>query len=153
MMFRILTLIALLSSSILATDKIQTVLVTIPVMHTSDEGGVKWAKIPHTGWDLDNPYYSCAFYSIPYVVMEKKSHFKQDINLISAYQLTIDSNHQDGVTEITIRTDKAKQPEGHKLHLTTVVNLVLVAVRQDFPDEKKYVIKTSDQPLSPKKQQ
>lgn len=152
-MFRILTLIGLLSSSLLATDQIQTITLTIPVLHTHDQGGVKWAKIPHTGWDIDNSFYSCSFYSIPYVVMERESHFKQDINLISAYHLTIDSDHHEGVTEITIRTDKAKQPEGHKMTVAKVVKLATLAVRQDFPDEQKYVIKTSDQPFELKKKQ
>ncbi len=151
MMFRILTLLGLLSSALLATDKIQTVIVTIPVLHTNDEGGAKWAKIPHTGWDIDNPYYCCSFYSVPYVVFDKEQHHKQDINLISAYNLTIDSNLREGVTEITIRTDKAKQPEGHKMTLEEVVALAVKGIRQDFPDEKRFVIKTSDQPFDPEK--
>jgi hypothetical protein len=150
MMFRILTLLGFLSSTLLATDKIQTVIVTIPVLHTQDQGGVKWAKIPHTGWDLDNPYYSCFLYSSPQV-MFKNEHFEQDINLISAYQLTVDAALHEGVTEIIIRTDKAKQPEGHKMTVEEVVALAVKGIRQDFPDEKKYMIKISDQPFDPKK--
>lgn len=132
-MFRILTLIGLLSSSLLATDQIQTITVTIPVLHTHDQGGVKWAKIPHTGWDIDNAFYFCSYYTVPYEVMERESHFKQDINLISAYHLTIESAHHEGVTEITIRTDKAKQPEGHKMSVAEVVKLATVAAWLNTP--------------------
>lgn len=131
----------------LATDKIQTVLVTTPVLHPLDSGGVKLAKIPLTGWDLDNPYYSCACYSSPKVVLKNQKHLKQEINLISVYGISVDSIHRDGITHLTVRTEAAKKPEGYKLTVGEVVELTVRAVREDFPDEKKYLIKVSDKSL------
>ena len=150
-MFRILSFLVLLSASIHATDKIQTVLVTTPVLHTLDEGGVKLAKIPFTGWDIDNPYYSCALYSAPKVVFENQKRLKQDINLISVYGITVDSNFHEGITTITVRTDMAKRPEGgsYKLTVDEVAELTVQAVKVDFPDQTKYVIKVSDKPVKP----
>ena len=92
MMIRILALIVFLSPGLLATDKVQTIVVTIPVPHTWDEGDVKWARIPYTGWDIDNPYHACAFYAVPHIVFQKQKHLKQDINLISVYNITVDSS-------------------------------------------------------------
>ena len=151
-MFRLLTLLVLVSANLHATDKIQTVMVTIPVLHTWDEGGVKLARIPYTGWDVDNPYYSCAFYSLPFhsipkAVFENEKHLKQDINLISVYGITVDSNYHKGITHITVRTGKAKKPETHKLTVGEVVKLAVNAVKEDFSDEKRYVIKVSDKPF------
>ena len=105
--FQTLTLLGLLGSSVFATDKIQTVLVTTPVYHTWDEGGVKFAKIPYTGWDLDNPFYSCAFYSSPRVVFKDRKHLKQDINLLSVYRIKVQSNNDKGATTIYISTADA----------------------------------------------
>jgi hypothetical protein len=148
-MFRILTIFLILNANLFATDKIQTVLVTIPVLHTSDNGGVKLARIPHTGWDVDNPYYSCDFYSMPIVVFNHEERFKQDINLISAYKLSVDSNHENGITHITVRTQDAKKPEGHMLTVEEVVELAIRALRADYPDEQKFLIKSSDKPFKP----
>ena len=152
-MIRLLTILLLLHSNIFATDKIQTILVTTPVLYALDEGGVKFAKIPYTGWDIDNPFNSCAFYSSPRVVFENQEHLKQDINLISAYKITVDSNHHDGITHITVRTQKAIKPDGFPLTVEKIVELTVKAVRADFPDEEKYLIKVSDKPLKPTAEQ
>lgn len=149
-MLRIITLLALICGGLHATDKVQTVVVTIPVEHTWDEGGVKMAKIPFTGWDLDNPYYTCSLYSVPKIVFENKAHLKQNINLISAYRISVDSDLKDGITTITVRTDKAEKPKGHKRTVEEVAEWAVKAIREDYPDQDKYKVLVSNKPFAPK---
>ena len=152
-MLRIFTFLSLLLSSALASDKIQTILITTPVLHTLNDGDVLMAKIPYTGWDIDNPYLSCFYYSLPNIVFEDTAHLKQDVNLISAYKITVDSNHRGGIATITIRTGKAEKPEKGRLSIAQVVELTIKAVREDFPDEKRYLINESDKPFKPAESQ
>lgn len=145
--FRTLTILGLLGSSVFATDKIQTVLVTTPVYHTEDEGGVKFAKIPYTGWDIENPFYSCAYYSSPRVAFEDQKHLKQDINLLSVYRIEAQSNYDAGVTTIYLSIANATKPETHRFTIKEVVEFARIAVRADFPDQEKYVIKITEKSI------
>ena len=134
----------LLIPALFATTDVQTITVTTPVLHTWDTGGVKFAKIPHTGWDIDNPFYYSELYAKPFLVLEKKKHLKQDINLISVFQLRIHSDLRDGITTIYISTANATKPKQHPLSVEEVIKYAKEAVRSDFPDKDEFVVRVTD---------
>jgi len=137
---KIALLLFFLVSEVFGTDKIQTVLVTTPIYHPLDEGGVKFARIPVTGWDIDNLYYTSGFYSGPIWVFEKDNNLKQDVNLISAYKLKLMSNLKTDITTIYISTALAFKPKTHHFSIQEVVEFTKKSVRTDHPNKNKYII-------------
>ena len=134
-------------SGIYGTDKVQTVLVTIPIHHPLDEGEVKFARIPVTGWDIDTPYYTAGFYSGPHVVFEKNKNLKQDVNLISSYKIRLMSNLKGGVTTFYVSTGLAAKPEAYSFSIKQVVEFTKKAVRTDYPDKTKYTIVVTEKTI------
>lgn len=141
------SLFFLLSLMLQATDKVVTLLVTTPIYHTLAESEVQYATQAHVGWDLNNIHTSSFFYSSPQMVGKREAYLKQDINLISVYKISVESNSQDGITTININTSKAMKPKTHPFSVEEVAKMTLKALRIDYPDKDKYPIQVSNKPI------
>ncbi|MGC6465709.1 MAG: hypothetical protein ACON5N_09000 [Akkermansiaceae bacterium] len=126
-----------LSGVLFATDKVVTLLVTTPVHHKMEYADVRYAKIPHVGWDL-NAFWHCELLSSAY--RAGRDHIKQDINLVSLYGLKVNYDHRDGISYIDITTNQAKRSDNYPFTIKEVVGYTAKAIRMDFPDQDRFVL-------------
>ena len=141
----LITTMLLLTGALFATEHVVTRMVTIPIYHKKEDAKVKFVRIPHVGWDL-NDFWHCELISLPFIAGH--SNLEQDINLISLYQIEVHYTYKDQLHHIDIITANATKPDGYKFAVKDVAVLTVHAIQMDFPDASLAIIYIDGAPFT-----